>query len=94
MRPELAITGKLLTRTAQAPFRRQEVLIRYGEREEWSAGKLVVTKLPVEIMSDEQGPSESGREKSEVMKRKKTVNRKNQWIRFPTKRERTTTKPQ
>ena len=38
-------------------------MIRYGEREDWSAGKLVVPKLPVEMMTDEQGPSGSGKTK-------------------------------
>ena len=38
-------------------------MIRHGERENRSAGELVVPKLPVETMSDEQGPSGSGRRK-------------------------------
>ena len=59
----MEISGKLLTRTALAPFGCGEVVIRYGECEDWSAGKLVVPKLPVEMMTDEQGPSGSGKTK-------------------------------
>ena len=32
--PKLAITGKLLTRTARAPFGCKEVVIKHGERED------------------------------------------------------------
>ena len=63
VRPEIAITGKPLTRTALTPFSCEEVVIRYGERGDWSADELVVPKLPVEAMNDEQGPSGSGKSK-------------------------------
>ena len=49
-RPELAITGKLLTSTAQAPFGCDEVKRRYGYLEDPSAEELVMPKLPVETM--------------------------------------------
>ena len=62
-RPELAITGKLLTSTAQAPFGCDEVKRRYGDREDPSAEELVMPKLPVETMSDERGPSGSRKSK-------------------------------
>ena len=42
VRPELALTGKLLNRTALAPLGCEEVVITYGEREDRSAGELVV----------------------------------------------------
>ena len=57
VRPELEITGKLLTRTALAPFGCEEIVIKHGEREDRSAGNLVVPKLPIKTMSDEQRPS-------------------------------------
>ena len=92
---ELALSGKLLTRTALAPFFCcEEVKINYGENKDKSAGKLVVPKFPVETMNDEQGPSRSGKMKNETTKRKQTVNRKNRWNRIPTERERMTTQPQ
>ena len=59
VRPELAITGELLTRTALAPFGCKEIVIKQGEREDPSAGKLVVPKLPIELRNDEQGLSGS-----------------------------------
>ena len=65
VRPELTITGKLLTRAALVPFG-CEVVLRYGEREDRSAGELVVPKLPVEAMSDEQGPSGSAESKERI----------------------------
>ena len=46
LRPESAKTGKLLTRIALAPFGCEEVMIGHVEREDRSAGKLVVPKLP------------------------------------------------
>ena len=58
--------------------------MRYGEHEDRSAGELIMPKFPVETMSDEQGPSGSGRVKSEMMKNKKTVNWKKQWSRITT----------
>ena len=66
VRPELAKIGKLLTRIALAPFGCEEVVIKHGEREDRSAGKLVVPKLPVETMSDEQGLSGSGKNERQL----------------------------
>ena len=63
VRPELAVTGKLLTRTALAPFGCDEFVIRHRKGENRSAGELVVPKFPVETMSEEQGPPGSGRGK-------------------------------
>ena len=56
LRPELAITGTALT-----PFGCEEIVIKHGEREYRSAGKLVVPKLPFETMNDSQGLSGSGK---------------------------------
>ena len=36
-------------------------MIKHGEREDQSAGKLVVPKLPIKTMNEEQGTSESGK---------------------------------
>ena len=63
VRPELAITGKPLTRTALAPFGCEEVIRRYLGRGGQSAVELVVPKLPIETMNDEQGSSGSGKSK-------------------------------
>ena len=68
--PELAITVKLLTRTALAPFDCEEVKIKHGENEDRSAGKLVVPKVAGETTDDEQGPSVTGKnEKRDYEKR-------------------------
>ena len=72
VRPELVKTGKLLTRTALAPFGFKEIGIQLREHEDPSVGKLVVSNLPTETMNEEQG---QGRMESEKMRRKKTVNR-------------------
>ena len=45
LKPELVISGKLLTRTALAPFGCEEIMIKYEEEEEKSAGRLVVPKV-------------------------------------------------
>ena len=61
VKPELLISGKLLTRTALAPFGCEEVKIKQGEEEDKSAGRLVIPKFPDETGSEEQGPSSSGK---------------------------------
>ena len=61
VKAELAISGKLLTRTALAPFGCEKVKIKQGENEDKSAGKLVVLNFPDEEMNDKQGPSGSGK---------------------------------
>ena len=58
---ELAISGKLVTRTALAPFGCEEVKKKHGEEEDKSAGRLVVPKFTEETMNEEQGPSGFGR---------------------------------
>ena len=82
-RPELAITGKLLTRTALTPFGCEEVVIRHEEREDRSAGELVVPKVSVETRIDEQGPSGSGKRKEQDDEEQE--DRKKQWRRIQTK---------
>ena len=44
VKPELLISWRLLTRTALAPFGREEIKIKYGEEEDKSAGRLVVSE--------------------------------------------------
>ena len=61
VKPELAKSGKLLTRTALAPFGCEEVKIKHGEEEDKSAGRLVIPKFPDVTGSEEQGPSSSGK---------------------------------
>ena len=79
VRLELTITGTLLIRTALAPFGCGEFVIKHGEYEDRSAGKLVVPKLQVKTTNDEQGPSESkkneerGGEGEEHRQRKKPM---------------------
>ena len=61
VKPELPISGKLLTRTVLATLDCEEVKIKHGKNEDKSADKLVVPKFPDETMNDEQGPSGSGK---------------------------------
>ena len=61
VKPELAICGKLLTRTALAAFGCEEIKIKHGVEEGRSAGRLVVSKFPDGTRSEEQGPSSSER---------------------------------
>ena len=59
--PELAISGKLLTGTALAPFGCEELKIKHGEEKDKSSGRLGIPKFPGGTGSDEQGPSSSGK---------------------------------
>ena len=59
LKPELTVGGTLQTRALLAPFGYEEVKIIYGEEEDLSAGKLVITKFPERARSEEQGPSNS-----------------------------------
>ena len=90
VKPELAMSGKLLTRTALAPFGCEENKIKHGEDEDKSAGRLVVPNFPDEMRSEEQGPLSSEGIRSETIWREKTVDRKNPCSRIPIKREKTT----
>ena len=91
VKKELAISGKLLTRSALPPFGREEVKIKHGENEDKSAGKLLVPSFPDEKMSEERGPSGQEEIESEMTRMEKTVNQKRRWNRILTKREKTTT---
>ena len=61
VKPELAKSGKLRTRTALAPFGCEQCKIKHGEEEDKSAGSLLVSKFPDGTRNEEQGPSRSGR---------------------------------
>ena len=61
VKPEMAISVKLSTRTALAPFGCEGVKIKHKENEDTSASKLVGPMFPVETNNDEQGPSGSGK---------------------------------
>ena len=61
VKPELAMSVKLLTRTALSPFGCDAIKIEHGVEEDNSAGWLVVQKLPDETRSEKLGPSISGR---------------------------------
>ena len=61
VKSELAISGKLWTRTALAPFGCEEVEMKHGEEEDKSAGRLFIPKFPVGTRSEEKGPSNSAR---------------------------------
>ena len=54
LKPELAMSGKLVTRTAIALFGSEEIKIKHVEEEDKSAGRLVVLKFPDETWSEEQ----------------------------------------
>ena len=54
VRPEMTITWKLLTTTALPPFGCEGIMIKHGEYEDRSAGKLVVSRLPIETMNNGQ----------------------------------------
>ena len=62
VKPELALSGKLLTSTALPPFGCEEIKIKHGEEEDKTAGRLNVPKFPDKMRSEEQGPSSSGRD--------------------------------
>ena len=63
VKPELAMSGNLLTRTALAPFGCEETKRKHGEEEDKSAGRLAVPKFSDETRSEEQGFSGSGSNK-------------------------------
>ena len=61
VRPELKMSGNLHTRTVLAPFDCEEVKVIHGEEENRSAGRLVIPNFPDRTRSEEQGPSNSGK---------------------------------
>ena len=61
VKPELTVGGTLQTRTKLASFGCEEVKVVHGEKEDQSAGRLVVSKFPDGVRDEEQGPSSSGK---------------------------------
>ena len=59
--PGLTVGGTLQTRIMLAPFGHEEVQVVHGEEEDQSAGRLIVPKFPDGTRSQEQGPSNSGK---------------------------------
>ena len=61
VKPELTEGGTLPTGTMLAPFGHEEVKVVHGEKEDQSAGRLVIPKFSDGARSEEQGPSSSGK---------------------------------
>ena len=65
VRKEMKVGGVLQTRTFLAPFGCEEIKVVHGEEEDKSAGTLLIPRFQEEADKDEQGPSNSNRDKSE-----------------------------
>ena len=61
VKPELTVGGSLRTRNMLAHFGYEEIKVVHGEEEDQSAGRLIVPKFPDGTRSEEQGPSNSGK---------------------------------
>ena len=61
VKPGLTVGGTLQTRTMLAPFGHEEVKVVHGEEENQSTGRLVIPKFPDGARSEEQWPSNSGK---------------------------------
>ena len=89
VKPELAISGKLLTWTALASFGRDEIKINNGEEEGKSADRLVIPKFPDGTGTEEQGSLSSGKNQKRDDK-ETNVDRKNLCNRIQIRQERMT----
>ena len=58
---ELTVGETLRTRTMLAPFGYEEIKVVHGEEEDQSAGRLILSKYPDGARSEDQGPSNSGK---------------------------------
>ena len=65
VRKEMKVGGVLQTRTFLAPFGCEEIKVVHGEEEDKSAGTLLIPRFHEEADNDEQGPSNSNKDKSE-----------------------------
>ena len=65
VKKEMKVGGVLQTRTFLAPFGCEEIKVVHGEEEDKSAGTLLIPRFQEEADKDEQGPSNSNRDKSE-----------------------------
>ena len=61
VKSELTVGGTLRIRTMLAPSGYEEIKVVDGEEEDQSAGRLIVPKFPDGARSEEQGPSNSGK---------------------------------
>ena len=61
----MKVAGVLQTRIFLAPFGCEEIKVVHGEEEDKSAGTLLIPRFQEEADKDEQGPSNSNRDKSE-----------------------------
>ena len=61
VKPEITVGGSLRTRNMLAHFGYDEIKVVHGEEEDHSAGRLIVPKFPDVTRSEEQGPSNSGK---------------------------------
>ena len=61
VKPEITVGGSLRTRNMLAHFGYDEIKVVHGEEEDQSAGRLIVPKFPDVTRSEEQGPSNSGK---------------------------------
>ena len=61
VKPELTVRGTLLNRIMLAPLGYEEIKIVHGEEEDQSAGRLIISKFPDGARSEEQGPSNTGK---------------------------------
>ena len=85
VKPELTVGGTLQTRTMLAPFGYEEVKVVHGEEEDRSTGRLFVPNFPDGTSSEEQGPSNSGKNLERYDGQGKAVDRKNLCNRIPIK---------
>ena len=65
VKSEMKAVGTLQTRTFLAPFGCEEIKVVHGEKQDRSAGTLIIPKLPEGTKNDEQGPSSSKKDMSE-----------------------------
>ena len=59
VKPELTVGGTLQTRTFLAPIGSEEIKVVHGEKEDKSAGRLIIPKFPEGVRTEEQGPPNS-----------------------------------
>ena len=59
MKQELTVGGTLQTRTFLAPFGYEEIKVVHGEKEDKSAGRLIIPKFPEGAKTERQRPSSS-----------------------------------
>ena len=77
VKPELTVEGTLQMITLLAPFGYEEIKIIYGEEEDLSVGRLVISKFPEGARSEEQGPLNSKENQKEMMGREEAVDQRN-----------------